>query len=203
MGQFASYRNIGETFVQRWGGPGVYLVGCLVSATSFFFLLDKVGTLLNDSTGLRSRISVLVVLSTFVLVVDFVRHWAGRATSLGLSRQSPYRWSRRGYFGILLWGLDTGTPVSTVRFTAMPLLGSLLTGLGFGAPLIGLAYFAGLSAALLGPLFRRGPEVGTRVEHLHSGARDLSQSWILLSPIVVLAGGGLLVLFGSWWVNGD
>ena len=76
------------------------------------------------------------------------RVMTGRFGSTGLIRQTPERLGRSSHWGVLLWGLDTGTPVTTVRASALPLLGVVGVALGFGTVWSGILYAGGYLAVL-------------------------------------------------------
>ena len=71
----------------------------------------------------------------------------GKRCSVGLTRQTPRRWGFRPV-GVLSWGLDAGTPITTVRLTPLPVLGVLMVLLGYGSPWIGFGYAVGFLGSL-------------------------------------------------------
>jgi len=121
-----------------------------------------------------------------LLVVDLIRVWAGKSFSVGLPRQTPYQWRFHGIRGFLAWGLDTGTSISTVRASALPLLSVAAVTLGFGAPWIGAAYAIGFGAALLRNVtmstYRHGQY---DVDHLVEKARLMGPIRLVIAPTAV------------------
>lgn len=136
-------------------GPSVYLLGVLVGSTVSVFVLNSTAGVLARRLDLSTRMVWLLVVLNALLVVEVAQIWLAIDRSVGLNRQTPYRWRFRGLPGILGWGMDTGIPVTTVRATPMPLMAVLLVAFGFGAPYAGLFYAAGIAAGLWVELTRQ------------------------------------------------
>ena len=153
LGQFgptyASNRGI-----RRFSDSGLYVLGALISSTLFVLVVAAVGAWFQEITGRRASISASLGLVGLLMLVDAVRLWGGRVTSLGPKRQTPYDWRLRGRMGVLGWGFDTGLPVSTVRATSLPALGVILAATGHAAWFHGLFYGLGLTLGVLAGLPR-------------------------------------------------
>ena len=153
VGQFGPtfMRNTG---VRRLRDSGLYLLGVMIaSTTSVGVAYLLVGTRVQHFSPV-TRISVVVIVLSVLLLLDSFRLWGGRTVSLGLNRQTPYRWRLRGAIGVVGWGLDTGVPFTTVRATPLPFLGLVLVSAGFGSVLHGAAYGLGIAAGLLSTVVR-------------------------------------------------
>lgn len=127
-----------------------YLLGAAISAFAFFLLVDLVpGALSRSLLNRTERLWLAACAFCLLLLVDGIRTWSGRSSSLGPNRQTPYRWRLLGSRGVFGWGLDTGLPISTVRASPLPVIGLVLAALGFGGPAAGLFYAIGLATGLL------------------------------------------------------
>ena len=196
MGQFGPTVSRNRGF-WRFADSGLYVVGVLASSTVSVFVLDAVvGTRTREALGDERSLLVAAVLGGALLLVDALRVWAGRATSLGPSRQTPYAWRTKGAVGVLGWGLDTGLPVSTIRATPLPMLGVMLVATGHGGPLHGLVYGLGVTVGLATGLVagRAEPDVRKVMDRIQSGHRLLGPARLVLAPSAVVA--SVLVL---WW----
>ncbi len=80
--------------------------------------------------------------------LDVWRILTGRFGSTGLIRQTPRRVVSSSVPGVVVWGLDTGLPVTTVRASALPFLGIAGVAVGFGEPWFGLLYAGGFLGAV-------------------------------------------------------
>lgn len=140
MGQFRPSQQLRR-------GPRVapdlalFSAGFAVSAAGSFLVFDLVAAAALRGVPLAWR-SAAALLGVGVLVGLEWRRLRGRTCSLGLRRQTP-RHLGRAPAGVLLWGLDTGVPLTTVRATMLPLAGVLLCALGLGGRWVGLAYALG------------------------------------------------------------
>ncbi len=183
MGQF------GPTFAaargaRRFSDSGVYVLGVLASSAVFMFALDAVGISFRGATGVRGALVAALTLTCLLLVVDAVRLWGGRVTSVGLHRQTPYGWRLKGPIGVLGWGLDTGLPVSTVRVTSLPVLGVILAATGHAGPFHGLFYGCGLALGVFAGMMsvRSGVRADRAVDELLRRYRGLRPVPLVLGP---------------------
>ena len=185
----------------RFRDSGPYIAGVLIgSVLSIGALHLALGSRLQH-LPVHSQVFLAVAVISAWLVADLVRMWAGQRSSLGINRQTPYDWRLRGSMGVFAWGVDTGTPVTTIRVTPFPFLGVVLVGVGLGSPFHGLAYGSGVIAGVMSAvahsgrqerhlpkfnaLMRRRDE--SRVSNLvlapYLGvALTVAVSWILSSP---------------------
>lgn len=186
MGQF------GPTFssargVLRFSDSSVYVLGVLSSSAVFVLVLDTAGTRFRGAVGVRGALVAAVLLTCLLIVVDAIRLWGGRVTSLGLLRQTPYGWRLKGPIGVLGWGLDTGLPVSTVRVTSLPVLGVILAATGHAGPFHGLFYGCGVALGVFAGMVSMRPGVRT-----DRALDDLMQRYAALRPsLLVLAPSGI------------
>lgn len=145
MGQFRpawSVRaRVPTTFV--W-----FNTGFVTSAVLSFWLAFRIGAVAGTHERSGVHLLLLVVGAAVLVGGDAMALRRRRACSVGPRRQTPRAF---GFMraGTLLWGLDTGTPFSTVRLTTLPLLGLLFSTLGYGSPWNGFAYAAGFLGALV------------------------------------------------------
>ncbi|HEY3685153.1 MAG TPA: hypothetical protein VGL93_19135 [Streptosporangiaceae bacterium] len=126
----------------------------------------------------------------------------GRMFSIGLPRQTPkmITYRRGAMLGAFVWGLDTGTAVSTFRVSATTWAALGLTVLGIAPPLTGVAYGIGfavpLAVAVLVPRWRPDDDDGNRYEprwiprmlQLHVRTVQVAGLVALAGSVVVLAG---------------
>ena len=196
MGQFGP-TFAANTGVRRMSDSGLYVLGALLSAAVFVLAVDlTAGSFSREVLGSGGAMVAALVSVGLLMLIDAVRLWGGRATSLGPSRQTPYAWRLRGPIGVFGWGLDTGVPVTTVRASSLPLLGVLLVATGHGGPLHGLAYGAGVAAGVLGGVVakpRRGDvrSVMTDLQRRHRSRRPVL---LTVAPAALTAG----VLAAAW-----
>ena len=188
MGQFGpTYAN--SRGIRRFSDSGWYVLGALLSSTLFVAALAAAGAWFQEVAGRSGGIVAALGLCGLLMLVDAVRLWAGRSTSLGPARQTPYGWRLRGRMGAFGWGLDTGLPVSTVRATSLPALGVILAVTGHGAWFHGLFYGLGLSLGVLAGLAQVRP--GERIDF----AMARIQRWhrAVSPPVLVLVPSGVTV----------
>ena len=188
MGQF------GPTFrsrrgIRRFSDSGVYVLGVLVSSAISVLAVDIAGGWFQQAAGFRASVAAALILAVLLMLADSLRWWAGRSTSFGLKRQTPYDWRLKGRIGVLGWGLDTGVPVSTVRATSMPALGVILVATGHGSAFHGLFYGVGVALGVLGGL----PAV-FRYERIEQAMSESLRRYRALGPAtLMLAPSGLTV----------
>lgn len=195
MGQFApDFDRGGRT---RLRGSAVYLCGVAVSALLVFALADQLGVAALGGVRLSTRYFAAASLSWGLFLADAVRLWVGHSSSFGLQRQTPVKWRRKGLVGYFAWGLDTGTPFSTVRASSFPLIGFALTVLCLGDAWIGSAYLVGISSGLAIPILHWGGGTVGRIELLHARAKSVGAPIWLLSPSAVVGSGFLYVAIAS------
>ncbi|WP_419946120.1 hypothetical protein [Candidatus Poriferisodalis sp.] len=147
MGQFGPSVAAGRG-LRRFADSGTYFAGVLASSSVFMLVADAVGGRMREHAGDRGALTAALIGASGLAAADGMRVWSGRTSSFGLSRQTPYRWRARGRQGVFAWGLDTGTPVLTVRATPLPMLGVILALTGHGGPLHGLFYGVGIVAGV-------------------------------------------------------
>ena len=183
MGQF------GPTFVANRGirrvtDSGVYAFGVLSSSMLSLLAVHAGGVWVRRTVGEHSSTLAALVLATVLLGVDSVRLWAGRSTSLGPLRQTPYDWRLKGPLGVLAWGLDTGLPMSTVRITPLPALGVILVATGHGDPIYGLLYGLGVTLGVLAglPALRSDKRTDRVMERIHQRRTELRPARLVLVP---------------------
>ena len=183
MGQFGPTlaRNKG---IRRFSDSGVYVLGVLSSSTVFVFVVDAAGGRLAAATGRRGSIVAALAATGLVMLVDAVRVWGGRTTSIGPARQTPYRWRLKGRTGILGWGLDTGLPFSTVRATSLPVLGVILAATGHAGSFHGLFYGFGVTLGLMTalPALRSSERTDRAMDDLLRRYRSLGPAAFILVP---------------------
>lgn len=98
----------------------------------------------------QSERAVGTSISLAVLVlVDLGRLWSGRQTSACVNRQTPQMWRNHGALGVFGWGVDTGTPISTIRVSEGPAVGTILLVWGFAPWWVGLVYAGGIVFGVL------------------------------------------------------
>lgn len=183
MGQF------GPTFangrgIRRFYDSGLYMLGVLTSSTVFVFAVDAAGSRFSEAAGTRGSVVAALVPVSLLMVVDAIRLWGGRTTSLGLDRQTPYAWRLKGPTGVLAWGLDTGLPVSTIRATSLPALGVILAATGYTGPLHGLLYGLGVAVGLFAGMLaiRPGERADRAMDDLVRRYRELGPARLVLAP---------------------
>lgn len=139
---------------RRWSPFLLYATGFVSSATAFFFVAHLVGNEVTEQFSDDLRTRLLGIAAAVLCALDLWRVMTGRFGSTGLIRQTPERLGRSSHWGVMLWGLDTGTPVTTVRASALPLLGVIGVALGFGIAWSGILYAGGYLAVLCWLCFR-------------------------------------------------
>ena len=119
----------------------------MTSSTLTFMALGTIGDLSVAHIPAEWRGVLLFSTMGSLVIADYRRLRKRDYCSVGPRRQTPRNlgWSRAG---VVMWGLDTGIPFTTVRTTLLPVLAVLMTAYGFGARWIGLAYSAGFLSAL-------------------------------------------------------
>lgn len=175
----------------------VYVAGAMLGSTLSCWVLYE----LRMGRANSGRLSIFVAATCVVLGVDTLRVAAGNFRPMGLSRQTPYAWRLRGWKGVLGWGLDTGTTISTVRASSLPLLASGLLVLGFGSSWFGVFYGIGVSGSVIQEsISRRGREHGeVRVASLMRRGARLRSPLGVIGPTAVVLGMSLAAL----WYNGS
>ena len=181
----------------------LFSAGFLLSSAASFALAAGIGAAVSSALALRVRLALLLGTVLVLLAIDIVRSRRGLHCSFGLRRQTP---RRLGYqpIGPLLWGLDTGLPLTTYRATPLPFIGLACVALGFGHPSIGLAYGAGFVGSLLAscawpgpgdlqPRDRRDPRQRDSLQVIEA-LRSFSRPAWTASFVV---GGGLLLLLAA------
>ena len=184
--------------IRRFSESGVYVLGVLISSAISVLAVNTVGDWYEEAAGPRASLVAALILASFLMLVDLVRWWAGRSTSLGPERQTPYRWRLKGPMGVLGWGLDTGLPVSTVRATSLPVLGVILVATGHGSPLHGLFYGFGVALGVVAglPTLRRYERTDHAMAETLRRYRALGPATLMLVPsgLTVAAVGAALVV---------
>ena len=182
VGQFGSIYHAGRG-TSRWNGIALYLAGVCPSAILSIAALDLVIGSITRNWDTSRRVAILVGALSLLLTVDGLRVWAGKQSSLGLERQTPYRWRLKGPTGVVSWGLDTGIPITTVRATALPAVGLLLVTTGYGSWWVGLGYGLGLSLGLMQPMVRApGVDAPQLLARLKSQRAALGSTRLVLLP---------------------
>jgi hypothetical protein len=139
-------------------------LGFNLSATAIFAGVHALGEALRtDQIVEPVRYGLGATTCSILLAIDLISIVKRRQQcAIGLQRQTPknliFRFGSR--IGPLLWGLDTGLAVTTIRMAALTWAAFALTALGLGPWWSGLAYGLGfsvpLSVAVLGPQWRAG-----------------------------------------------
>lgn len=188
MGQFGATFT-GARGVQRFSDSGVYMLGVLSSSAVFTFVLDAAGSRFRAAAGVWGALAAALALVSLLLVVDAIRLWGGRVTSIGLHRQTPYGWRSKGPIGVFGWGLDTGLPISTIRVSSLPALGVILVATGHARPLHGLFYGFGMLIGIFAGvvLVRRGVRTDRVLEDLLRKYRALRPTLLVLGPSGITA----------------
>ena len=124
--------------------------GAFVASSGLFFaLLDRgLGVPLRANFPEEIRLRTFGIAALLLAALDVWRILTGRFGSSGLIRQTPRRAPVSPSVGVVVWGLDTGLPVTTVRASALPFLGIAAVAVGFGEPWFGLLYAAGFLGAV-------------------------------------------------------
>ena len=171
-------------------------MGVLSSSALFVLAVHAAGAWFREAVGARAAIGAALLLVGVLLMVDGLRVWAGRTTSLGPARQTPYQWRLKGRVGMLGWGLDTGLPVSTVRATSLPALGVVLVATGHAGPFHGLFYGLGVCVGVLAglPALRSQPRADRAMNALSRRRTALGPARLVLLPSGLTAAGLALSL---------
>ncbi len=183
MGQFGP-TLVANRGLSRITDTSVYVVGVLSSSALSLWLVHVGGGWFRETVGEHNATVVALALATLLLGVDSARVWAGRTTSLGPQRQTPYNWRLKGPIGVLGWGLDTGLPLSTVRITPLPALGVVLAATGHTGPSHGLFYGLGLTLGILAgvPALRSNRRTDLVINRIHSRRAALRPARLVLVP---------------------
>ena len=126
----------------------MYSLGFSTAALGSFFVLHIAGSFIALWLNQTTRELLLIVIMMSLTVAEVVRSGSGKPFAIGPHRQTPQSLGRRPV-GILLWGIDTGIPITTIRITPLPLAGILMVLLGYGKWWIGLSYVAGFIGSLM------------------------------------------------------
>ena len=188
MGQFGP-TLLANRGLRRVTDTGVYVLGVLSSSALSLLLVHAGGTWFRRAVGEHNSTVVALVLATLLLGIDSLRVWAGRSTSLGPQRQTPYDWRLKGPLGVLGWGLDTGLPLSTARITPLPALGVVLAATGHSDPSHGLFYGLGVTLGVLAgvPALRSARRTDLWMDLIRRRRAELGPARLVLVP------GGLTV----------
>jgi len=120
----------------------LFAVGHVLSASAFFTALGGLGGLVAPRVQPLHQ-QVVIMTMVVLMVAEAVSILLKQPYSFGLRRQTP-RNLGRSPLGVVIWGIDTGTPISTIRHTLLPVMAMSLTLLGVGGGLlVGLAYSTG------------------------------------------------------------
>lgn len=120
----------------------------LAAVLSFAIVAATIGRLARSGLQQQWREIIVVAGAGVLATFDTIRIGARDHCSLGPRRQTPKHLGTSGPLGVILWGMDTGTPITTVRATSLPFLGVLAVALGFGSQWIGVSYAGGFLTAL-------------------------------------------------------
>jgi hypothetical protein len=198
----------GRIATARRALPVVLLgVGFLLSATTVFLAVRLVGGVSGaGNAGAAAHPAIAAALCAVFFAVDVWVLARGRQFSIGLPRQTPkmITYRRGAMLGAFVWGLDTGTAVSTFRVSATTWAALGLTVLGIAPPLTGLAYGVGfavpLAVAVLVPRWRPDDDDGTRYEpRWIPRMLQLHVRTVQLAGLVTLAGSGAVLLTAALW----
>ena len=183
MGQFGP-TLVTNRGLRRFTDTSVYVLGVFSSSALSVLLVHVVGVWFRRTVGEHNSTVAALVLATLLLGVDSVRVWAGRSTSLGPQRQTPYDWRLKGPLGVLGWGLDTGLPMSTVRITPLPALGIVLAATGHTDPIHGLLYGLGVTLGVLAgvPALRADRRTDLLLDRIHSRRAKFRPARLVLVP---------------------
>lgn len=134
--------------VEGWRTIAALAAGFTVSALLVYGALRAVFTPgWPSDSALGARRTVLAACAIGAIAVDLYSLIGRRLSPLGLSRQTPkgllYGPRLRQDVGAFLWGLDTGTSVSTFRVSAATWVVLAATILGLTPWWIGACYAAG------------------------------------------------------------
>lgn len=135
-------------------GEGWILVGLLAAGFTLAALLTfglvriVVGSWMALAASMSLRMNILSALAVIAAGLDIysARCKRTRFCPLSLSRQTPKSLlysSLNARFGVLLWGLDTGSVVSTFRVSAVTWIAVAAAALGIAPAWIGVLYAVG------------------------------------------------------------
>jgi hypothetical protein len=155
----------GDSSPLRRRSPVLLLaLGFNLSAIAMFSVVHVLGEALRTGQIVEPvRYGLGAGICAILLAVDLVGILKRRQQcALGLQRQTPKNLVFRlgSWVGPLLWGLDTGLAVTTIRMAALTWAAVALTALSLGPWWSGIAYGLGFSVpltiAVLGPRWRGG-----------------------------------------------
>ena len=154
VGQFRSASYTGRPL----GDPAflTYSVGAIVGGAGFGFAASFLSSVAVGHLSEAGRFVGVGMTAAVLVLLDAGRLRSGRETSACLIRQTPQHWRERGAIGVFGWGLDTGTPVSTIRVSELPAIGTIILLWGLGPWWSVLAYSAGVVGGLLLSLYKVG-----------------------------------------------
>ena len=134
--------------MKSYGSMVEFSGGVLLSSVTFFYALHTLAGHLHDVGGDSRELILLAVLSVLT-GAEAWRIYLHKPNSFGLRRQA-------GQFARpMLWGLDTGIPLSTIRATILPVTGVALSLFGTGGPWLGVGYGGGFVGAVVVGCFLR------------------------------------------------
>lgn len=127
----------------------MYAIGFFTSSALLFAMTYALGSLAAVHFSVEVRLWLFGGVCLFLAAVDVLRMLRGAYGSVGLLRQTPKRWGESSAQGVVLWGLDTGLVLTTVRASCLPFMGVAGVATGFGGFWWGVFYAAGYLAALI------------------------------------------------------
>jgi hypothetical protein len=184
--------------------PTLLLVfGFLLSSGLLFLTVYVVGGVVNvEYVPARFRYGAAGASILALLVVDVVNVARARLCSLGPQRQTPraayYQFG--AYAGALVWGLDTGLAVTTIRVTCATWALLVLTVLHLVPPYAGLAYGAAfavpLAIAILAPQREAGDtdQADAGLLHMISALKHRRRAFQSVAIVLMLVQGAGLLL---------
>lgn len=177
---FTSQQSRALPSMKGWRILFALMLGFMTSSLLIYVILSGVfAPAWEDGAYRTQRANVLVVFGVAVVAVEASSLIRRRLSPLGFSRQTPknflYNSRLRPTLGAFLWGLDTGTSISTFRVSGATwvLVGGAV--LGFTPSWVGAAYAVGFlvptvaliaapmheaSTAGIGRLLRRSMWIG-------------------------------------------
>lgn len=127
----------------------MFIAGFSISAFGSFFVFHLLAdSFIITSFEITTRGLLLIGFMTSLAIAEIVRFVLGKPFSIGIHRQTPRSWGHR-LTGPLLWGIDTGISITTIRITPLSFAGILMVILGYGNKWIGLWYAAGFIGSLI------------------------------------------------------
>jgi len=134
----------------------LYSIGFIASAITFFYLLGLIGSQVAERLEAPMISGTVVAVGIVLVTVEYLRIRSNDVCSIGLRRQTPKALGRSPG-GVILWGLDTGLPFTTIRATLLPLYGVILVTIGLGGGLAaGTGYGIGFLLALWAACLAKG-----------------------------------------------